>query len=148
MNDLYLDSSALVKLLIEEAGTQETRDLVQTSSGRLFASELQRLEVRSAIIRRYTAGDLTDDTFQRALAAVQGILGLFTLIPVTAELLTLGIGLLTDTKLRTLDTLQLASALFIADPEASITLLFSYGRQDAPPSRGRERIENAQPGGH
>ena len=113
-----------MKLLIDEVGTQGTRSLVQNSSGRLFASELQRLELRSAIVRRHATGSLSDDGLRRALAAVDQVLDLFILIPVTSDLLTRGIGLLSAIRLRTLDTVQLASALFLADPSATLQLTF------------------------
>ena len=104
-----------MKLLLREVGTDQTRDLVRNSSGRLFASELQRLEMRSAAVRRHSIGNLTDEALRRTLAAVDGVLSLFTLVPVTSELLTRGISLIPSARLRTLDTVQLASALLIAD---------------------------------
>lgn len=69
----YLETSALVKLYVQESGTQRLLQLVRTANGSRFAVlSLSQVEFSSAIRRRQRAGDIDEkiaglvlDRFQR-----------------------------------------------------------------------------------
>ena len=104
---LYLDSSALVKLIVQE---EETRALRTAIAGRnLVSSALAIAEVPRAI-RRY-AGDRTTSQLARAMEkALRGI----AYVPVGIGVL-IRAGSFEEPFLRTLDAIHVASALEIAD---------------------------------
>lgn len=56
---LYLDTSALVKLYIEEAGSDEVREWAGDAEA-LAASRVALAELAAAVARRWREGDLTD----------------------------------------------------------------------------------------
>ncbi len=65
----YFDTSVIVKLYAEEAGTQEAKALVRKY--RLLSSVLLPLEVTSAFARRKDAGELSPGDFSTALGHFQ-----------------------------------------------------------------------------
>lgn len=102
---IYLDSSAVLKLVHAEAESAALRDwLAATSTEPLVSSELGRVEVLRAARR------LGSDILDRAHA----VLAEFDLLPVNRAVQDLActIG---EPLLRTLDALHLASALLVRD---------------------------------
>jgi uncharacterized protein len=98
---IYLDSSALFKMVIEEHETTHLQDFLRERPGELIiASALIRTEVLRAVARRNPAAVLS------AAHAVAKT----TTIPVSAELLDAAAALQPPV-LRTLDAIHLASAL-------------------------------------
>lgn len=98
---IYLDSSALFKLVIEESETAALRDFLRDRPRQLrVASALVRTEVVRAVARRNPGAVLS------AAHAVAKV----TTIPVTVELLDAAAAL-EPPLLRTLDAIHLASAL-------------------------------------
>jgi len=68
----YLDSSALVKLYIREAGTERMLGLASRKAGhRLAVLALAQVEVRSAFRKRQRAGEIGDRLADELLAAFQ-----------------------------------------------------------------------------
>ncbi len=61
---VYLDTSSLIKLYVEEEHSASVRDLVQAATG-LFTCRITYAEARSALARRHRAGDLTDAEHRR-----------------------------------------------------------------------------------
>jgi predicted nucleic acid-binding protein len=111
----YWDASALLKLYVPEAGSDELNDLV-VGRGDLLVSDLAATEVVSALARRLRGGLLTREQAQRLQRAiVQGLDdGVFPRVELTravhrhAEHFLLG---LAATPLRAADSLHLALAL-------------------------------------
>ena len=98
---IYLDSSALFKLVIEEGETPGLREYLRGQPGELrIASALIRTEVVRAVARRNSGAVLS------AVHAVAKV----TTVPVSAELLDAAAALQPPV-LRTLDAIHLASAL-------------------------------------
>lgn len=101
---LYTDSSALVKLIVEEPETPALHALV---AGRdLVSSELVLAEVPQAIWRLGKRRALS-----RELA---GVLGAIALLPVDRQTL-VAAGSFEDPFLRALDAIHVAAALSVAD---------------------------------
>jgi predicted nucleic acid-binding protein len=102
---IYLDSSALFKLVIEESETAALRQFLRDRAGEPhIASALIRTEVVRAVARRNPGAVLT------ATHAVAKV----TTIPVTTELLDTAAAL-QPPLLRSLDAIHLASALRFRD---------------------------------
>ncbi len=112
---LYVDSSALVKLVIREPGSVELRDLVQGRE--LVASEIALVEFPRAI-RRTPATAIRDRLLVTTLSGLAVIVMSEAVLELAASL--------KPPQLRTLDAIHLASALRIRrDLEAFVT----YDRQ-------------------
>jgi uncharacterized protein len=114
---LYLDSSAIVKLVVAEP---ETAALVESIRGRgLVTSEIALAEVPRAI-RRVLSGRRKNER-EAVLAELQDVLEALAYVPLDRALLVRA-GSFREAYLRTLDAIHLASALAIeTDIEAFIT---------------------------
>ncbi len=113
----YVDSSALLKLVVREA---ETSALEADLAGRdgLIASKLAALECRRAARR-------TPNT--RVLAAVEAVLDAVYLLDITTAILDRA-ALLDPPALRSLDAIHLATALSIDEPDLEV---ITYDRRFA-----------------
>lgn len=111
MTALYLDSSAFVKLVVEEAETAALRMFVAGSAARRASSALLRTESLRAV--RHLGPD--------ALATVREGLRRVDLIAIDDRILDVA-GTLEPQVLRTLDAIHLATALAVGDDlEAIVT---------------------------
>lgn len=100
---LYLDASALVKLVVAE---RESRALAAAvTASRLVSSELALTEVPRAVRRASGA---------RSPGSVERLLRALSFIPVSRRVLARA-GALEEPFLRTLDAIHVASALEVAD---------------------------------
>jgi predicted nucleic acid-binding protein len=118
---LYLDTSAIVKLIAEEPESAELIDAV--TDGRLVSSELAIAEVPRAL-RAMDAerprGELVD-----LIARADAVFGALALVPVGRDVLTLA-GAFTLPTLRAIDAIHIATSLLLDD----LGLFISYdGRQ-------------------
>jgi predicted nucleic acid-binding protein len=112
---LYLDTSALVKLLVADPESPALRDyLVEHTRARRVASGLVRTELRRTAVRIDV--DL--------LPAAERLLAALALVRVDDALLDLA-GTLAPAVLRSLDAIHLASALRVAP----LTALLTYDRR-------------------
>lgn len=114
---LYLDSSALVKLVIDEPQTSAIRETV---AGRgLISTEIAITEIGRAASRSLVSDDV--EALDAMREAVEGLLSGLAYVSVTRELLTRA-GSFSEPWLRTLDAIHVASALEVADEiEAFVT---------------------------
>ena len=114
MIDVYLDTSALIKLYVAEAFSAEVERLVADVDG-LVISRLCMLEWHCAMARRVRTGQITDDylnlartEFTRHLAE-----GYFRMVPFDDTQLIDALRILDSTRpvpLRTLDAIHLTAA--------------------------------------
>lgn len=114
MIDVYLDTSALIKLYVAEAFSTEVERLVADVDG-LVISRLCMLEWHCAMARRVRTGQITDDylnlartEFTRHLAE-----GYFRMVPFDDTQLIDALRILDSTRpvpLRTLDAIHLTAA--------------------------------------
>lgn len=104
MSALYLDSSAFVKLIIEEAGSAAVRAFLAGSGARRVSSALLRTESLRAV--RHLGPD--------ALATVREGLRRVDLIGIDDRMLDAA-GTLEPLVLRTLDAIHLATAMAVGD---------------------------------
>lgn len=104
MTARYLDSSAFVKLVVDEAESEALRAYLDQGTGRFIASTLLRTEALRAV--HHLGPD--------ALELVRDGLRRVDLIGVDDRILDVA-GSLEPSILRTLDAIHLATALFVGD---------------------------------
>jgi predicted nucleic acid-binding protein len=109
----YLDSSAIVKLYIEEAGSGWLEGVVVHSKpDQLFISALAGIEVLSALTRRFRANDIPEQDYQIVRDEfLMDYQNLFTQISITSKILSDAMILISKYYLRAYDSLQLATAI-------------------------------------
>ena len=99
-----VDSSAVVKLIVNEPKSQSFSTWLKNCKHDLFVSEIAHTEVARAIAR-------IDANLQGQL---KNVLERFGTIRVSSQILTIA-GVLTPTNLSTLDAIHLASCLILGD---------------------------------
>ncbi len=110
----YVDSSALAKWYLNEAGSAEFVDFIRSLQVAMI-SRLTVVEVRSLLARRRRAGDISADYHQDAVRTFEtdvrrGFLRVEPLVDNQAIVAADFIDRLVDQPLRTLDALHLAVA--------------------------------------
>ena len=106
----YFDTSALVKLYIQEAGSDRVADLIRDPERDQFAVlEVSRVEFHSAVRRRERHGDISSAAADSVLMQLDSDLqSLFVVQPLTAALLEEAVAVIGRHPLRAYDALQLA----------------------------------------
>lgn len=107
---LYLDSSALVKLYVEEARSLDTVDVVGQAAV-VATSAVSRVEVSSAFARGVRAGLIAAAAGRRAQEAFSREAAALVILPITERIVLRAQELVWDSGLRGYDAVQLASAL-------------------------------------
>lgn len=112
---IYLDSSALLKIVFLEAESVALQEWLATQDDALVTSELARVEVLRACRR----------LDPEAIPAARALLGQLDRVPLTGEVLELAAAVGAPV-LRSLDALHLASALSLGVPDL---VLVGYDRR-------------------
>lgn len=114
MASYYFDTSALIKLYIQEPGSAAVLAVAEgVSSDHLVILELTLLECRSAVRRRERAGDISGSVANQILERIEQDGSSYFLVQPTASAIDVAARLLDTHALRTLDALQLAGCLTI-----------------------------------
>ena len=109
---LFLDTSALIKLYVEEQGSLEVR--AATAEARIVAaSRLAYVEARAALARACRESRIDPSALQQAVHALQEDWPKLFVIEVNAEVAQQAGDLAQTHALRAYDALQLASALVL-----------------------------------
>ena len=122
----YFDTSALVKLYIEEPGTERMLELTANPEEHTFAIlELARVEFRAAVRRRQREGDLSGETAAALLTDLdEHLQSLYLVQPLTAPVVEEAVALLDRHALRAYDAMQLAGSLIlkssVSDPPSFV----------------------------
>ena len=110
---LFLDTSALAKLFVPEAGTAELNTLLSQPDVEIWVSELARLEFHSLLWRRCREGSLQAAQVTLLLAELDEQLDAWEVVQLTPAVLAVARDLLAthaaQHALRTLDAIRLAS---------------------------------------
>ena len=122
----FLDTSALVKLYVREAGTaQMIRLATRSDEPRLIILSLSRVELRSAIRRRVRSRELSQENAAAALALFgEHLTSVFVVQPVAEAVLERALAIIDAYDLRAYDAIQLAACLAQAWPEADGLVTF------------------------
>jgi predicted nucleic acid-binding protein len=110
---LYLDTSALVKLYVNEPGTKDVRGAVHDAPT-VATSRLAYPECASALTRLQRGSGLTAAGLRRALHDLRADLGRFFVVELTPTVAERAITLTLRHPLRGSDAVHLASALELA----------------------------------
>ena len=111
---LYLDTSSLVKLYVEEPGSQSVRDLVAVADV-VATSAIAYPEARAALARRRREGALSPRAFAGAKRALESDWPRYLAIDVTLPLCVRAGDLAERYRLRGFDSVHLASFLAVLD---------------------------------
>jgi predicted nucleic acid-binding protein len=105
---LYLDTSALVKLYVQEQGTEKMLDLAHPDAGnRLVILSLSRIEFRAAVRRRAKLGDIDAKLADELISEFDGHLArVFQLQPVNEPVMVAAANAIDKHYLRAYDSLQ------------------------------------------
>jgi uncharacterized protein len=127
----FLDTSALAKLYVREAGTDRMLALAQQAETNLVILSLSRVELHAAVQRRVRSRDLSKESASAALTAFNEHLGTIYIVQhVTEALIERALGLIDKHDLRAYDSIQLAACLTLPmqDSEERATFTCSDGR--------------------
>lgn len=102
---IYLDASAIVKLVVEEAETEALRAWLRRRRSPRVTSDLSRVEVPRACMRAQPT----------SLLAAQRAVARLSTVPLTRKVLS-SAAALQPPGLRSLDAVHLASALAVREP--------------------------------
>lgn len=117
MMSVYLDTSALIKLYVEEEGTEQVVEATQDAAdGRVIIVDLTPLEARSAIRRREREGDISAADADQVLRQIENDCSMtFLMQPSTSAVMEEAARLIDRHPLRAYDALQLAGCLVVRD---------------------------------
>jgi predicted nucleic acid-binding protein len=111
---LYLDTSALVKLYVDEADSRDTRTRV-ASADAVATSRVAYPEARAAFARRQREGGITKPALARVRAALDRDLERFVVVELSAKVARRAGELAERRQLRGFDAIHLASALELSE---------------------------------
>ena len=117
MTSVYLDTSALIKLYIEEEGDERVVEAAEgAADGHILILALASLEARSAIRRREREGDIAAADVERVLRRIEDDCStLFQTQPLSSPVMEEAARLIDRYPLRAYDALQLAGCLVVRD---------------------------------
>ena len=120
--NVYLDTSALVKLYHDEEGSDRLETYIEEHAETIFLSELAKLEFRSAMWRRVRMHEIDQDTALSVITCFENDYDNYAWINLQSELVQSASDLFKkygEQGLRTLDALQLASALTVKSADCA-----------------------------
>lgn len=140
---LYLDTSALTKLVVHEPETTALRAFLDEHAGaRLVASALVRTELRRAALRFGGRGDVTREQAQEVAAEVTALLRRLDLVRVGYMVLDHA-AVQPPTQLRSLDAIHLATALRLG-PSLDSVVVYDRRLTDAARAQGLSVVAPGQ----
>lgn len=106
---MYLDTSALVKLIVDERGTRQTRKVVGEAAA-VATSDISYVEARAALARMRAGGRIGANATRAARGVLDEIWLDLLSVPADDELLAMAAELADEHSLRGYDSVQLAAA--------------------------------------
>jgi predicted nucleic acid-binding protein len=117
--NVFLDTSALIKLYHREAGTERLITFLTSPANdiRIIVSDLTRIEFRSAIFRKMRQKEIEPEEAMRVIGIFESDMSRFDVIEIGARHKAIAINLFDvlgpKSLLRSLDALQLATAVSV-----------------------------------
>ncbi|MCF6148401.1 MAG: type II toxin-antitoxin system VapC family toxin [Candidatus Kuenenia sp.] len=108
---IYLDTSALVKKYVAEEGSENIVTIMQNSV--IATSRLTYPEILSAFVRRFRAGDITNNKLKEIVKDFESDWDCFTILDIHEELLPIIKNITEKHYLRGADSIHLSSALWL-----------------------------------
>jgi len=110
---LYLDTSAVLKLYLQEPGSAEFREDVGRSQGRLFTSRVTYAETIAGLARVHREHRITRHTYRRKRAQFESDWMALQIVEVTQQVLRPCPALIEKYALRGFDAIHLGSAIWL-----------------------------------
>jgi predicted nucleic acid-binding protein len=107
MSLAYFDTSVLVKNYVREPGSARARALLRTYE--FLSSAITPIELMSALTRKHSTGELDVKDLPKIVARIQEDRPYWKLVDVGTSVLSQGEELVQQTRIRTLDSIHLAS---------------------------------------
>ena len=108
----FFDTSALVKLFSDEKGSTIVRDIIDNKDNTIWISDLVRVEIHSAILRKFRNGEINADQMESILKGIDEQLSFFQEIYMAGDIIVEASSLILkfgkSYGLRTLDAIHLA----------------------------------------
>ena len=120
---LYLDTSDLVKLYVQEKNSEKTRGLVKSCEV-ITTSIISYVEARAAFARKLREEGIKDKTYRQIIADLDSDWENYFVLNLSEDIAKSAGNLSEKYGLRAYDALHLASALFLKK-SSSLTLVFS-----------------------
>jgi predicted nucleic acid-binding protein len=133
---LYLDTSSLLKLYLEEEGSPAVRAAISQAS-RLTASLITYTEARAGLARSNRAGTISTENYRTALGLFEGHWNRMAKVEVSEKLVRHAGDLAERHELRGYDAMHLAAALW-AKQISREQIWFHSGDADLLAAAGRE----------
>ena len=127
---LYLDTSALVKLYVAEAGSAEVAAAVNRAAA-VCSSRVAYPEARAALARRQRERGLTAAALRRAVAALDRDLSSYVIVELRAGVAQRAGVLAERHRLRGFDAIHLASALELKELLGSAPRFLTFDARQA-----------------
>lgn len=137
--NLYLDTSALVKLYVDEIGSELVRSGVAQAEF-VATSEIAYLEARAALARRRREKVFSLPSYRRLLEDFELDWDRYVVVAVTMPLLREASSLTERYPLRALDALHLASAQLVGPRSAEEPLMFASWDETLDRAAAREGL--------
>ena len=118
---VYFDTSALIKLYVEEEGSSAVRDLM-ASLDLAASSNVLPVELRGSLARMSRSARLDATSYDRARADFEEDWPAMTVVPATGVVLAHAAELAERHFLKALDAIHLASALTLSGHEDDLVL--------------------------
>ncbi len=112
----YFDTSAIVPLLVEEAGTPRCEEQWSTAD-RVVSIRLVEVEARAALAHAARLDRLTTPQLRQATASLETLLAHLDFVEVSPELVARAGDIAESHALRAYDAVHLAAALEVADDD-------------------------------
>jgi predicted nucleic acid-binding protein len=121
---LYLDTSALVKIYVDENGSADCRRAV-AEADLIATSALAYVEARAAFTRRRHEGGLAPRSYRRVIGDLDEDWSTYAVVDVTESVIRDGARLVERHRLRAFDAVHLASAAVFREAERAEPLVFA-----------------------
>lgn len=118
----FLDTSSLLKLYHEEAGSDELNIILSQEIEEIYLSEIAKLEFLSALWKKVRQKELSEETVNSVISCFESDFDKFSWVELDAYIITSASDLLKrygNDGLRTLDSLQLACAVKLKEEDCS-----------------------------
>jgi predicted nucleic acid-binding protein len=112
----FIDTSALAKLFIRQAGSQNIESFVRgTHPADLAVASIMQIEVRSGLQRRFRNRELDSNDLQFAANAIEAISLSWVTVPMDPRTIQSSLKAVEHHALRSLDAIQLGTARLLQD---------------------------------
>ena len=134
---MYADTSALAKLLLDEAGSAEMAELAEAADVTVTVA-IGYVELRAALGAAKRAGRLNDARRASLAVSLERIWSDLDVVPVDAALLRHAADLSDEAGLRGYDAVHLAALMATGDPDELLFACWDRGLRMAAQGRGFE----------